>query len=115
MPPARAVAEPTPTDEDLAFESYWESLSQDQQSAMESDAVRQADAFLFRQYHAAGQGSLFEAVRHRILRNHWMRQRATVDGAAPAGRPAQSEGSRIVVTLRSASVMIQKMFLSWVW
>lgn len=88
-PPPSAVTEPAPSCDDIAFETYWESLSGEQQAAMESDAVQQAEAFLFRQYHATGQGSLFEAVRQRILRNHWTRQRATGAGVVPVGRPTQ--------------------------
>ena len=88
-PPPSAAVEPAPSGDDLAFETYWESLSREQQAAIESDAVQQAEAFLFRQYHAAGQGSLFEAVRQRILRNHWMRQRATAARVVSVGPPTQ--------------------------
>jgi hypothetical protein len=69
-----AVGPPEGPIEGDPFEAFWQALTQEQQVAFEAEAVREAEPFLFRQYHDSGQGSLFDTVRRQILRDHWERR-----------------------------------------
>jgi hypothetical protein len=82
-PPAPEPA--APVGDDASFESFWQGLSTDQQAAFEAEAVRQAEPFLARQYHEAGAGSLFTAVRRQILRHAWA-QRPRSGGIVPPAK-----------------------------
>jgi hypothetical protein len=74
-PKRTPVVEPPegPIEED-PFEAFWKALTPEQQATFEVEAVREAEPFLFRQYHDSGQGRLFETVRRQILRDHWERR-----------------------------------------
>lgn len=71
-----AVEPPEGPIEDAPFEAFWRALSTEEQAVFEEEAVREAEPFLRRQYQDTGQGSLFEAVRGRILRDAWGRRRS---------------------------------------
>ena len=68
-----AVEPPEGPIEDAPFEAFWQALTQEQQVNFEQEAVRDAEPFLFRQYHDSGKGSLFGTVRRQILMDQWER------------------------------------------
>lgn len=88
-PAAPRVLEPpaplAPAGDEAPFETFWQGLNPEQQRAFEAEAVRHAEPFLARQYHEAGAGSLFTAVRRQILRHAWA-QRPRSGGIVPPAK-----------------------------
>lgn len=75
--PARPQPETSPPDVEAEHRrKFWDELTAAEQREFEAAALAQAEGFLARQYHERGAGSLFEAVRWKIIDNHLQRVQA---------------------------------------
>jgi hypothetical protein len=61
--------------ERLELDTLWNGMEADEQRRFEADALGSAEGFLLKQYRSTGTGSLFQAVRRRILDDHLRRTR----------------------------------------
>jgi hypothetical protein len=55
------------------LDALWDGMEADEQRRFEADALGSAEGFLLKQYRSTGSGSLFQAVRRRILDDHLRR------------------------------------------
>ncbi len=65
-----------PDAEEERRRKYWEGLTPAKQQGIEAKALAGAEGFLARQYHERKAGSLFEAVRWKIIDHHLQRAQA---------------------------------------
>jgi hypothetical protein len=66
------------------LDARWNAMDSEEQLRFEQEALAAAEGFLLKQYRSTGSGSLFHAVRRKILDDH-LRRTGRTDGAATAG------------------------------